>query len=119
MCVFYVVSAFLLQKKIFLSFILSFSLKNDCISLLILHYIHSLQNTSYKIRYNRNAKSSGQTAIMTGRQLAYYASCPTRIPVGTRVIAKYRDDDPKNTTISGAFYVGIVAEIPTAANKYR
>lgn len=56
---------------------------------------------------------------MTGRQLAYYASCPTRIPVGTRVIAKYRDDDPKNTTISGAFYVGIVAEIPTAANKYR
>lgn len=77
------------------------------------------KNTSYKIRYNRNAKSSGQTAIMTGRQLAYYASCPTRIPVGTRVIAKYRDDDPKNTTISGAFYVGIVAEIPTAANKYR
>lgn len=57
--------------------------------------------------------------VMEGRQLAYYEPCATRIPVGTRIIAKYKDDDPKNTTISGSFYVGIVAEIPTAANKYR
>lgn len=56
---------------------------------------------------------------MPGRQLAYFEPCATRIPVGTRIIAKYKDDDPKNTTISGSFYVGIVAEIPTAANKYR
>ncbi|XP_069953644.1 histone-lysine N-methyltransferase eggless isoform X3 [Cherax quadricarinatus] len=77
------------------------------------------KNTTYKIRYNRNAKGSGLPRIMPGRQLAYINPCATRIPVGTRVIAKYRDDDPKNTTISGSFYVGVVAEIPTAANKYR
>lgn len=77
------------------------------------------KNTTYKIRYNRNSKGSGLPRVMPGRQLAYINPCATRIPVGTRVIAKYRDDDPKNTTISGSFYVGIVAEIPTAANKYR
>ncbi|XP_042206255.1 histone-lysine N-methyltransferase eggless-like isoform X2 [Homarus americanus] len=78
-----------------------------------------VKNTTYKIRYNRNAKGSGLPRVMPGRQLAYINPCATRIPVGTRVIAKYRDEDPKNTTISGSFYVGVVAEIPTAANKYR
>lgn len=77
------------------------------------------KDTIYRIRYNRNAKSAGLSKVMPGRQLAYFESCATRIPVGTRIIAKYKDDDPKNTTISGSFYVGIVAEIPTAANKYR
>ncbi|KAK4320792.1 hypothetical protein Pmani_008367 [Petrolisthes manimaculis] len=76
-------------------------------------------NTLYRIRYNRNTKSSGLPKVMAGRHLAYFNPCATRIPVGTRIIAKYRDDDPKNTTISGSYYVGIVAEIPTAANKYR
>ncbi|XP_045118672.1 histone-lysine N-methyltransferase eggless-like isoform X3 [Portunus trituberculatus] len=76
-------------------------------------------NTNYRIRYNRNAKGGGLPRIIPGRQLAYYEPCATRIPVGTRIIAKYKDDDPKNTTISGSFYVGIVAEIPTVANKYR
>lgn len=77
------------------------------------------KNTLYKIRYNRYAKGGGLPRIIPGRQLAYAEKCPTRIPVGTRVIAKYKDEDPKNSTISGSFYVGIVAEIPTAANKYR
>lgn len=77
------------------------------------------QNTTYRIRYNRNAKGAGLPRVMSGRQLAYFEPCATRIPVGTRIIAKYKDDDPKNTTISGSYYVGIVAEIPTAANKYR
>lgn len=55
--------------------------------------------------------SSGPPQVVPGRQLAYNQPCNTRIPVGTRVIAKYKDDDPKNTTISGSFYVGIVAEV--------
>ncbi|XP_064090855.1 LOW QUALITY PROTEIN: histone-lysine N-methyltransferase SETDB1-like [Macrobrachium nipponense] len=76
------------------------------------------KNTLYKIRYNRT-KGGGLPRVIPGRQLAYAGKCPTRIPVGTRVIAKYKDEDPKNSTISGSFYVGIVAEIPTAANKYR
>ncbi|XP_068205106.1 histone-lysine N-methyltransferase eggless-like isoform X2 [Palaemon carinicauda] len=76
------------------------------------------KNTLYKIRYNRT-KGGGLPRVIPGRQLAYSSKCATRIPVGTRVIAKYKDEDPKNSTISGSFYVGIVAEIPTAANKYR
>ncbi|KAK7076102.1 hypothetical protein SK128_017129 [Halocaridina rubra] len=78
-----------------------------------------VKNTLYRIRYHRNAKGSGVPRVLPGRQLAYYDKCPTRIPVGTRVIAKYKDEDPKNSTISGSYYVGVVAEIPTAANKYR
>lgn len=77
------------------------------------------KNTLYKIRYNRNAKGSGTPHILPGRQIAYYDKCSTRIPVGTRVIAKYKDEDPKNSAVSGSFYVGVLAEIPTAANKYR
>ncbi|XP_064085196.1 LOW QUALITY PROTEIN: histone-lysine N-methyltransferase eggless-like [Macrobrachium nipponense] len=77
------------------------------------------KNTLYKIRYNRNAKGSGTPHVLPGRQIAYYDKCSTRIPVGTRVIAKYKDEDPKNSAVSGSFYVGVLAEIPTAANKYR
>ncbi|KAK7070113.1 hypothetical protein SK128_006772, partial [Halocaridina rubra] len=75
--------------------------------------------TAYKIRYLYNAKSGSLTRTLPGRQLAYSYANPNRIPVGTRVIAKYKDEDPKNMTISGSFYVGIIAEIPTAANKHR
>ena len=59
---------------------------------------------------------------LTGRQLAYYEVCLTRLIVGTRVIARYKDDKTGNKTGSamvGSFYVGIVAEVPTIANKYK
>lgn len=75
------------------------------------------KRTMYKIRYNR--KGPGHPRIMEGRQLAYYDPCPTRVSVGTRVIGKYRDDDPKHTAVTGSYYIGIIAEIPTPANKLR
>ncbi|CAL4102200.1 unnamed protein product, partial [Meganyctiphanes norvegica] len=75
------------------------------------------KRTLYKIRYNR--KGPGHPRIIEGRQLAYFDPCPTRISVGTRVIGKYRDDDPKHTAVTGSYYIGIIAEIPTPANKLR
>ncbi|XP_076034756.1 histone-lysine N-methyltransferase eggless-like [Oratosquilla oratoria] len=76
------------------------------------------KNIHYKIRYQKHSKGGGLPRIMAGKFLAYHHVCLTRIPVGTRVIAKYKDEDSKNV-ISGSFYVGIVAEVPTAANKFR
>ncbi|XP_068203468.1 histone-lysine N-methyltransferase eggless-like isoform X1 [Palaemon carinicauda] len=77
-------------------------------------------NTFYKVIYNSTStKSSGSVRVLPGRQIAYFDKCLTKIPVGTRVIGKYKDEDPQNLAMSGSFYVGVLAEIPTAANKYR
>lgn len=73
----------------------------------------------YKVCYSRNSMNEKILGrAITGKNLAYYYPCPTRIPVGTRIIAKYKDEDQKEMD-GGFFYVGIVAEIPTVANKYR
>ncbi|KAL7647262.1 UNVERIFIED_CONTAM: hypothetical protein RMT77_002520 [Armadillidium vulgare] len=74
---------------------------------------------SYKICYVKNnhaEKVLGRT--IPGRHIAYFNACPTRIPVGTRIIARYKDEDQKPME-GGSFYVGIIAEIPTGANKHR
>ncbi|XP_076063214.1 histone-lysine N-methyltransferase eggless-like isoform X2 [Oratosquilla oratoria] len=73
----------------------------------------------YKVQYQRHSKGGSVPMEKIGRHLAYFDPCPTRIPVGARIVARYRDDESKNMVISGSFYVGIVSEVPTAANKYR
>lgn len=78
-------------------------------------------NTIYEVRYTRNL-SINPSRMLTGKQLAYEKYCPTRLIVGTRVIARYKDDQTGNKTdilSQGSFYVGIVAEVPTVANKYK
>ncbi|KAL7647252.1 UNVERIFIED_CONTAM: hypothetical protein RMT77_002510 [Armadillidium vulgare] len=49
--------------------------------------------------------------IVSAKNLAYFHESEVRVPLGTRIIA--------SVEYSKCFYVGIVAEIPTVANKYR
>ncbi|KAB7505127.1 Histone-lysine N-methyltransferase eggless, partial [Armadillidium nasatum] len=49
--------------------------------------------------------------IVSAKNLAYFHESSVRVPLGTRIIA--------SVEYSKCFYVGIVAEIPTVANKYR
>lgn len=54
------------------------------------------------------------------KQMAYNHPCPFILPVGSRVIAKFRDeicsaDSPTN----GQYYAGVVAEPPKATSKNR
>lgn len=78
-------------------------------------------NTTYDVRYTRNLTVASARKL-TGRQLAYDYVCRTRLIVGTRVIARYKDDQnngKNDMQPQGSFYVGIVAEVPTVANKFK
>ena len=76
-------------------------------------------NSLYEVRYMRSLAVTTSRQL-NGKQLAYDTPCPTRLTVGTRIIARYRDEDTsKYGSIQGNFYVGIVAEVPTSANKFK
>ena len=55
------------------------------------------------------------TKYLTSKQLAHHTELSTRIPVGERVIAVYKDEDQEE----GDFFPAIVAEAPKEANKNR
>jgi len=61
---------------------------------------------------------------LTGRQVAFKR--PVRLtekqqglPVGTRVIAKFKDLLNTDKEVDGMLYAGITAELPKASNKFR
>ncbi len=62
-----------------------------------------------------------QSKILQPRFLAYADPAPVRLPVGTRVIAVYRD--PSEESASGpaphTYYSGVVAEPPKNMNRFR
>ncbi|XP_018016350.2 LOW QUALITY PROTEIN: histone-lysine N-methyltransferase SETDB1-like [Hyalella azteca] len=104
------------------------SLFSRWVPAVVVSVVHKEENnTRYMVRYNR---FQAEMKELTGRQLAYEYQCATRLVVGTRVIARFRDeekngrkDDQKNgrhdTSSTNGFYVGIVAEVPTVANKFK
>jgi len=53
--------------------------------------------------------------VVTPKQIAIYTECSVRIPIGTRVIAVYKDEDQE----SGDFFPAIIAENPKLTNKNR
>ena len=55
------------------------------------------------------------TKYLNSKQLAHHDELSTRIPVGERVIAVYKDEDQEE----GDFFPAIVAEAPKEANKNR
>ena len=55
------------------------------------------------------------TKYLNSKQLAHHNELSTRIPVGERVIAVYKDEDQEE----GDFFPAIVAEAPKEANKNR
>lgn len=60
-------------------------------------------------------KRYGDAAFKTvsGKLLATTEVSKVMIPVGTRVVAIFRDD------VSNNYYSGIIAETPKSINKYR
>lgn len=66
----------------------------------------------YKIKYE--SRKSSMVKIVSGKQISYSQPSPVRLPVGTRVIALFRDEWAKE-----CYYAGIIAEPPKSMNKYR
>ncbi|XP_046383307.1 histone-lysine N-methyltransferase eggless isoform X2 [Ischnura elegans] len=77
----------------------------------------------YRIKYEQSYRKGQQVKIVTGRQMAYSYQCPTRIPVGTRVIAIFREDENSNSNKVGmpkeSYYCGVTAENPRSTNNFR
>lgn len=67
----------------------------------------------YKVKYD-SKKLVNQG--MSGKQLAYHEHAEVLLPVGTRVIAQYRDE---YWSQANSMYAGIVAEPPKVMNNYR
>ncbi|XP_044762836.1 histone-lysine N-methyltransferase eggless isoform X2 [Coccinella septempunctata] len=56
--------------------------------------------------------------VVGGKNIAYINPCPTRLRVGDRVIAGFKEGSGANKK-ANPYYPGVVAEPPYEANKYR
>lgn len=54
--------------------------------------------------------------LLTTKEIAYFMQSPVQFPVGSRVISKFSD---VNSTITDAFYAGVIAERPNLLNNFR
>ncbi|XP_049839589.1 histone-lysine N-methyltransferase eggless-like isoform X2 [Schistocerca gregaria] len=75
-------------------------------------YEDSTLQSAYKIRYEY--RKSSYLKVVPGKHLAYSTPSKVRLPVGTRVIALFQDEGPKEN-----YYAGVIAEPPKSMNKYR
>ncbi|XP_071440737.1 histone-lysine N-methyltransferase eggless [Hetaerina americana] len=77
----------------------------------------------YRIKFELSYRKGQQIKVVSGRQMAYSYQCPTRIPVGTRVIAIFREDENSVSNKVGlskeSYYCGVIAENPRSTNNYR
>ncbi|XP_035702151.1 histone-lysine N-methyltransferase SETDB1 isoform X1 [Folsomia candida] len=67
----------------------------------------------------RFVRGDGRLKQLTAKQIAYDIPCPFMLIVGTRVIAKFREDLKEKPHGPDGHYAGIVAEQPTPRNKFR
>jgi len=58
-------------------------------------------------------KYNSAVKTLSGKLIALAEISKVMIPVGTRVVAVFRDD------ISNNYYSGMIAETPKSINKYR
>jgi len=56
---------------------------------------------------------------MDAKHLAFSLKTPFLLPVGARVIARFKDEFNQNTPVDHDFYAGIVAERPIPHNQNR
>ena len=68
---------------------------------------------SYKLKVKFG---NTREAERTGKQVADVTESPVRLPVGTRVIALYKEEGAGQ---EGKFFSAVVAETPRERNKYR
>ena len=59
-----------------------------------------------------------QSKVLQRKHLAYSTRAEVRLPVGTRVIAKFKEHGASNLT-EEEYYSGIIAEPPKVMNRYR
>lgn len=69
----------------------------------------------YKVKFESTYRKSNYLKQVTGRQMAYASPSPVRLPVGTRVIAIFKDNDWSKES----YYSGVISEPPKSMNKYR
>jgi hypothetical protein len=70
----------------------------------------------------RDSRAEGTTQSVkqvSAKQVAYNMPCPFILPVGARILAKFRDELKTEPIGDGQFYAGIVAEPPKNTNKFR
>ncbi|XP_077285961.1 SET domain bifurcated histone lysine methyltransferase eggless [Arctopsyche grandis] len=73
--------------------------------------VFSLLTVRFSSNLNQNLKQA------SGRQIAYSEPAKVRYPIGTRVIALFKDNTA--TMKKDAYYSGVIAESPTQLNKFR
>ncbi|CAL8104766.1 unnamed protein product [Orchesella dallaii] len=56
---------------------------------------------------------------LTGKQVAFKKSCTVQLPIGCRVIAKFKDLLETDAEVDGMLYAGVTAECPKTTNGFR
>lgn len=73
---------------------------------------------TYKLRFESSGPGrpkNNQVKMLALKHLAFHNPAPVRLPVGTRVIAVYRDSRMRISEM----YSGVVAEPPKVMNRFR
>lgn len=72
----------------------------------------AVSDTYFSISFCDN----GETEVLSNKKLAYLQTSNVQYPIGSRIIAKFKD---VNIKMTDNFYVGIIAELPNNFNNYR
>lgn len=79
-----------------------------------------LVQTLYKVKMEiLGSRKQYSIKTVSGRHMAYPNPAQVRLPVGTRVIAVFQDDESGNQNKGGSYYSGLIAEPPKSNNRYR
>lgn len=82
--------------------------------------MHFFLQPEFVVKFERKqGVGGGGLKRVTAKQIAYNIPCPFILIVGTRIIAKFRDELKMEPIGDGQYYAGIVAEHPTPQNKFR
>ncbi|XP_021950413.1 histone-lysine N-methyltransferase eggless isoform X1 [Folsomia candida] len=82
--------------------------------------VGSGKSPEFVVKFERKqGVGGGGLKRVTAKQIAYNIPCPFILIVGTRIIAKFRDELKMEPIGDGQYYAGIVAEHPTPQNKFR
>ncbi|CAL8125083.1 unnamed protein product [Orchesella dallaii] len=87
------------------------------------YVVHYEPTKKGKLVQPRGVLVEGSVRMMrqlTLLEMAYNIPCPFVLPVGTRIIAKFKDELNNDPETDGQYYAGIVAEPPkpTTINRY-
>lgn len=73
--------------------------------------------TYYKVRIDSAYRKSTNVKTVTGKYMAYPTPSRVRLPVGSRVIAIFKEEGQASNKDN--YYSGVLAEAPKSSNKFR